>query len=204
MKKYYQILGLDENASEEKIQKAYDKLSAELDPKNNDNQDFFKEEFQKVQQAYKALIKDSILSISGVDSDSVSSEDKDSTKQNNNNNSKTNIEAMNTNNKIRDLIFGILLGTIGLGIWGVFLQNMGFFIPSDDYTQKVRVINTVDTRVNNTVDVYGNVKVNGSVSVDNTVDINLMQIRGTTPWINTSETGSAVLGVYSEETTLGK
>ena len=55
MKKYYQILGLDENASKEDIQKAYDKLSAELDPKNNDNQDFFKEEYKKIQEAYNYI-----------------------------------------------------------------------------------------------------------------------------------------------------
>jgi hypothetical protein len=31
------------------------------------------------------------------------------------------------------------------------MQNMGLFVPSDDYTQKVRVVNTVDTKVKNTV-----------------------------------------------------
>ena len=41
---------------------------------------------------------------------------------------------------------------------------MGFFVPSDDYTQKVRVVNTVN--------------VDGSVEVDNTVDVNLEAING--------------------------
>ena len=36
-------------------------LSKELDPTNNDNQEFFKEEYQKVQEAYKALHNSSIL-----------------------------------------------------------------------------------------------------------------------------------------------
>ena len=92
---------------------------------------------------------------------------------------------------------GLLL-FIAIGIWGVFMQNMGFFVPGDDYTQKVRVVNTVDTEV------QGTVNVNGSVSVDNTVDVNLTQIRGTRPWVNTSRTGAAVLGVFSENTTLRK
>ena len=56
MKKYYQILGLEEGASKQKIQDVYDKLSLELDPKNNDNLDFFKEEFALLQEAYEKLM----------------------------------------------------------------------------------------------------------------------------------------------------
>jgi hypothetical protein len=44
----------------------------------------------------------------------------------------------------RDLLFGVFLFFITVGIWGIFLQNMGFFVVKDDYVQKVRVIN--DTR----------------------------------------------------------
>ena len=40
----YQTLGLQEGASQEQIQEAYDRLSKELDPTNNDNQEFFIEE----------------------------------------------------------------------------------------------------------------------------------------------------------------
>ena len=64
MNKYYQILGLEEGASNKEIQEAYDKLSVELDPKNNDNLDFFKEEFALLQDAYEKLMghaPDSIL-----------------------------------------------------------------------------------------------------------------------------------------------
>ncbi len=61
MKKHYQTLGLNEGASQEEIQTAYERLSKELDPKNNDNQEFFVEEYQKVQDAYKALVNSSIL-----------------------------------------------------------------------------------------------------------------------------------------------
>ena len=55
MKKYYQILGLEEGASKEEIEKKYKKLCEELDPTKNDNQDFFKEEYKKVQEAYKFI-----------------------------------------------------------------------------------------------------------------------------------------------------
>ena len=55
MKKHYQALGVKKGASQEEIKTAYDKLSKELNPSNNDNQEFFKEEYEKVQAAYKAL-----------------------------------------------------------------------------------------------------------------------------------------------------
>ena len=61
MKHYFKNLKLKEDASQEEIQAAYDKLSKELDPKNNDNQEFFVEEFKKVQEAYEALSNSSIL-----------------------------------------------------------------------------------------------------------------------------------------------
>lgn len=56
MKKYYEIFGLEEGASKEDIQDAYDKLSVELDPKNNDDLDFFKEEFAILQEAYEKIM----------------------------------------------------------------------------------------------------------------------------------------------------
>ena len=58
---HYKILGLKEGASQEQIKTAYSKLSKELNPANNDNQEFFKEEYEKVQAAYKALYNTSIL-----------------------------------------------------------------------------------------------------------------------------------------------
>jgi hypothetical protein len=61
MKKYYDILGLEEGASKQAIQEAYDRLSVELDPKKNNNHDFFIEEFQLLQEAYGALINNTIL-----------------------------------------------------------------------------------------------------------------------------------------------
>ena len=61
MKKYYKTLGLLESASQEEIQTAFERLSKELDPQKNDNQEFFIEEYKKVQEAYEALRNSSIL-----------------------------------------------------------------------------------------------------------------------------------------------
>lgn len=62
MKKYYKTLGLKEGASKLEIKKAFNKLSKELDPKKNDNQDFFIEETKKLKEAYDKLMNSSILS----------------------------------------------------------------------------------------------------------------------------------------------
>jgi len=61
MKHHFETLGLKEAASQEEIQTAYERLSKELDPKTNANQEFFIEEYKKVQEAYKALSNSSIL-----------------------------------------------------------------------------------------------------------------------------------------------
>ena len=61
MKNHFKSLKLEQGASQEAIQAAYERLSKELDPAENDNQDFFVEEYAKVQEAYKALSQSSIL-----------------------------------------------------------------------------------------------------------------------------------------------
>ena len=61
MKYHFESLGLKEDASQQAIQEAYDRLSKELNPSNNDNQEFFIEEYEKVQEAYKVLNQSSIL-----------------------------------------------------------------------------------------------------------------------------------------------
>ena len=73
MKHHFETLGLQEDASQEEIQATYDRLSKELNPLNNDNQEFFKEEYDKVQEAYKALNQSSILKNSDSSSGSFSS-----------------------------------------------------------------------------------------------------------------------------------
>ena len=73
MKHHFDTLGLQEDASQEQIQEAYHRLSKELNPANNDNQEFFVEEYQKLQEAYKALNQSSILKNSDSSSGTVRS-----------------------------------------------------------------------------------------------------------------------------------
>ena len=195
MKKYYDTLGLKNGASQEEIQAAYERLSTELNPSNNDNQEFFKEEYKKVQEAYKTLSNSSILTTE-KGSKNHKSQGSDLKQKESLNDEPPKIKSKTSK---RDYAFGGLLFFIATGIWGVFLQNMGFFVPSDDYTQKVKVINTVD--VDGSVEVHGGYI---NANVDGPIDVNLEQIGGYTPWFNTSSTGNAVLGVFSESTTLGK
>lgn len=61
MEKYYEILGLQEGASQDQIRVAYEKLSRELDPLNNENQEFFIEEYNKLKEAFEMLTNSSIL-----------------------------------------------------------------------------------------------------------------------------------------------
>ena len=75
MKKYYEILGLKEGATKQDIKKAFNKLSKELDPKKNDNQDFFIEETKKLKEAYDKLMNSSILSTKKVHDKSSKKED---------------------------------------------------------------------------------------------------------------------------------
>ena len=83
MKKYYEILGLKEGASKKEIKIAFEKLSKELDPKKNHNQDFFIEEYKKVNDAYDRLMNSSILSEKKV-IEKLSKTEDDNPKSNNN------------------------------------------------------------------------------------------------------------------------
>ena len=193
MKNHYQTLGLEEGASQEAIQEAYERLYKELNPVNNDNQEFFIEEFEKLQEAYKVLRNSSILATEGgVGTIKVV----DNLKENQ---SKKTSDMLNQKTSKKEIAFGIILFFIATGIWGIFLQNLGFFkskeLVLDNNVQQVRVVNTVETN--------SYVK-GGNIDVANTVDINLTEILGTQVWANTSSTGSAVLGVFNEDTTLTK
>ncbi len=77
MKHHFETLDLQEGASQEEIQNAYERLSKELDPKNNDHQEFFIEEYEKVQEAYKVLNQSSILKNSDSSSGSFSSKNQE-------------------------------------------------------------------------------------------------------------------------------
>ena len=83
---------------------------------------------------------------------------------------KTSIKKSNYLNskKYFDYIHLTLLFFIAGGIWGIFFQNMNLGF-TENLTQDVRVVNTVDTYVNG-----GNL----DVDINNTVDVNLEAING--------------------------
>ena len=83
MKRYYEILGLKEGASQKDIQIAYKNLSEQFDPENNDDHDFFIEEYKKVNDAYDRLMNSSILSEKKV-IEKLSKTEDDNPKSNNN------------------------------------------------------------------------------------------------------------------------
>ena len=74
MKKYYDILGLNIDASQKEIEEAYNKLSVELNPKNNNNEDFFKVEYLKIVDAYNAISNKSKLGTTNTVSSNRSSD----------------------------------------------------------------------------------------------------------------------------------
>ena len=125
MEKHYKTLGLKESASQEEIKTAYERLSKELDPKNNDNQDFFKEEYDKVQEAYEALYNSSILATEKGAKKNISDTKAPEVKKQN---EKT-LQFQKKSSK-REFVFGGFLFFITIGIWGIF-------VLSDDYTQRV-------------------------------------------------------------------
>ena len=191
MNKYFKILGLKSNASLEEVTKKYNELSKEFDPENQDEglKEFFINEKKKLDEAFEKVSlfikKANIISDSSINED-VTEELSTDNKANDDNKKETvsdfadrstisdNVSDENIIKKrSKQLIFNnVLLLIIAFGIWGLFMQNMGLFVPNDDYTQKVRVVNTVETEIQNTV------KVNGSVDVYNTVDVNIDEING--------------------------
>lgn len=55
MKNYYYFLGVEENAGDEEIRKAYRKLSVKYHPDKNENDEFFVRRFMEIQEAYDIL-----------------------------------------------------------------------------------------------------------------------------------------------------
>ena len=129
MKHHFDALGLQEGASQEEIEAAYKRLSKELDPANNNNQEFFKEEYKKLQAAYKALSNSTILATEKGAKQNVKKPN--SSFKNKNDSAKPTKDKLNTPKK-KNVRRDILLLFIATGIWGLLLQNIGFF----DYIQK--------------------------------------------------------------------
>lgn len=190
MKKYYKILGLESSATFDEVKNKYNELSKEFDPskQTEDLKDFFISEQKKIDNAFEKIsssnLKEASISNKNNDeniNDNLNSEEKivdnheydsDSNSEENSLDIYNNLSADDLKESKQILINNILLVVIAVGIWGLFMQNMGIFVPNDDYTQKVRVVNTVDTEVQNSVNV------NGSLDIDNIVDINIKKVNG--------------------------
>ena len=124
MKKHYKTLGLQEGASQEEIQEDYDRLSKELDPTNNDNQEFFIEEYKKVQEAYEALSNSSILASAKVKIENKPKINKSSK----NKNQKTNLKVKKKSFFTKENIILVLL---------IFLVGHSFYL-------QIKVSETID------------------------------------------------------------
>ncbi len=166
MKKYFEILGLEVGANEKQIQEAYQKLSRELRLNNSEDIENIQKEYDKVQEAYNVLIMDI--------NKNINSNIKNENKININNN--LNKSTMK-NFTFKEIILSMLLIFIATGIWGLFLQNLGFFkndgvVVDENNVQNVRVLNTVDTNV------QGEVNVSGNVTVGNTVSVSIDEVLG--------------------------
>ena len=205
MENYYKILGLKVGSTLDEVEEKYNKLLKEFDPRKQSEElkEFFTSESEKVKEAYKEIsaslinpesVEQKIDEIDPEKTESQSTtEKKKSVKKKSKKQEKKAVDESpveeiilddvvteniadipyhNTVGKENYVFRNVLLFFIAAGVWGMFMQNMGLFVPSDDFTQNVRVVNTVDTEV------QGSVRVNGSVSVDNTVDINIDEING--------------------------
>ena len=187
MDNLYKILGLKFGATLNEVEEKYNELLIEFDPnkQSEDLREFFTSERQKVKEAYKEISASLIntesveqkmgqinpdtneINTENIDLNVSLAEEIESDDVTVDNNFNTQI---NHNNKEKHVFRNVLLFFIAAGVWGMFLQNMGVFVAIDDYTQKVEVVNTVDTEV------QGRVSVIGSVSVDNTVSVSIDEV----------------------------
>jgi curved DNA-binding protein CbpA len=148
MKKHYKTLGIEDGASQEEIQTAYERLSKELDPKNNANQEFFIEEYKKVQEAYKALSNSSILANKSV---SIADTSITPSKEDKPTDNKREMIPNKLRKKIKIVlsVFGILF-FVALGIF-MFSGNQSKFSKLDDLVWESQTTRWIQTKISNDV-----------------------------------------------------
>ena len=130
MKKHFEILDLEEGASQAEIKAAYNSLSKKLNPANNDNQDFFKEEYKKVQAAYKALYNTSILATEqGAENDSKGKVFKNSETQNEEESDKDSFQKLK---KIKNYLVNFLISLYMIFHSGI---SLSYLFGLDDFNQ---------------------------------------------------------------------
>jgi curved DNA-binding protein CbpA len=116
MKQYFEILGLEDGASQQQIHAAYKRLSKELNPEKNNNELFFIEEYKKVKEAFEALSNSSILADKSI---KVTTTNKPPEKSQNLKNAKKNNQSkMKFVNKVFICIG--LIATIFLAFYGYY------------------------------------------------------------------------------------
>lgn len=136
MKKYYEILGLNEGASKQDIKKAFNKLSKKYDPKKNDDQDFFVEETMKLKEAYDKLMNSSILSTNKMLVKSNKNEDK---LTNNTNNVKPNLNPKKKSFFSKEnIILVLLIVLLGHGFYlqALVISNSDKISEATNYAQR--------------------------------------------------------------------
>jgi len=105
--------------------------------------------------------------------------------------------ANKTENKSNNISLKAILIIIAVGIWGIFLQNVGViptkrsvFVEGGNIEAFVQG-GKIDASVEGTVDITNSVDVTGSIRVINEVDVNLASING----YQTKSYGNGHLGV---------
>ena len=138
MKTHYQTLGLQEGASQQEIKEAYERLSKELDPVANNNEDFFVEEYFKVREAYKALSSSSILATEAGARNQGRSKSKQGIKK-----EVSESDMSDDNHQRKSKIFSIfLIGIIGfvvIFIISFFFETSEIKIPGITYSGGLRI-----------------------------------------------------------------
>lgn len=171
MKKYFEFLGLQEGADKNQVQEAYERLSKEISTNSTKGIHEIQSEYNNIQEAYRELMKEfNKTDKNSIDYYTSKSIEKPIIKNKN--------RSFMRNFSTKDIVFFVTLLFMATGIWGIFLQNMGYFRSDKNTTkegdvQLVEVVNTVNANIQNE-----EISVNGNVEVDNTVSVSIDEVLG--------------------------